>query len=105
MENDLITKILATAPWAAPLIGLAVLWRKDIGAMLLSGRGDRAMETLLQTMVGQFGENLKHFGTLASNAEKWLREQERTTKAIDDLHETQRQILNEVVRGSNQKGG
>ena len=98
-------RALNAAPWMAPVFAILILMRKELAALFMSGRADSAMEGMLGQMVGQFGENLKHFERLSANSEKWMEEQKRTTAAIEALHETQRAIHTEMVRGTNQKGG
>lgn len=105
METDLIGKALAAAPWMAPLLAMALLWRKEIGAVLTASRGDTALETLLGQMVKQFADNLEFFKSLNDqverierNGEALLKETERTNVLIGDLNKTQQSILTEIVR-------
>lgn len=98
-------RALNAAPWLAPVLAVVILMRREIGALMMSGRADRAADAAMSTLVGQFDQNLKHFERLSSNSEKWLDEQRKTNVLIEGLHETQRSILTEMVRGSNGKGG
>ena len=98
-------RALNAAPWLAPVFAVVLLMRKELAAMFTAGRSDRALEGMMGQIVGQFAENLKHFERLSGNSEKWLDEQKRAVAAIEALHETQRMIHTEMVRGTNQKGG
>ena len=98
-------RALNAAPWLAPVFAVILLMRKELAALFTASRSDSALEAMMGQMVGQFSENLRHFERLSGNSEKWLEEQKRTVAVIESLHETQRAIHTEMVRGTNQKGG
>jgi hypothetical protein len=105
MEPGLIAELSKFGPLAL-IGGMAVfMLRDELRALLGAGKRDHVVEGAMGQMVTLFQKNLAHFETLARQAEKWVEKQEATKDAIEALHETQRQILNEMVRGSISRGG
>lgn len=104
METSLIAELSKFGPLA--LIGGMGLFmlRDEIRALLGAGKRDSVVEGAMAQMVTLFQKNLTYFETLVTHSEKWVEHQEATKDAVNGLHETQRQILNEMVRGSISRG-
>lgn len=60
METELIDKLASLSPWGLA-VALIVLMRREIAAVLMSPREDRAVEKLLSDMNEQFALNMKMF--------------------------------------------
>lgn len=105
MEPSLIAELSKFGPLAL-LAGMALfMLRDELRAVMGAGKRDGAVEGAMTQMVVLFQKNLTHFEALARQAEKWVEHQEATRDEIKALHETQRSILNEMVRGSAARGG
>ena len=104
MEPGLIAELSKFGPLAL-LAGMALfMLRDEVKAMLGAGKRDQVVEGAMGKMVLLFEKNLTHFEALARLAERWVDHQEATRDEIKSLHETQRQILNEMVRGTSRGG-
>lgn len=104
MEPGLIAELSKFGPLAL-LAGMALfMMRDEVRALLGAGKRDQVVEGAMGKMVTLFEKNLTHFEALARQAEKWVELQEATRDEIKSLHDTQRLILNEMVRG-NARGG
>lgn len=60
METELIDKLASLSPWGLA-VALVVLMRREIAAVLMSPREDRAVERLLGDMNEQFAKNMVMF--------------------------------------------
>jgi len=105
MDPSLIAELSKFGPLA--LIGGMGLFmlRDEIRALLGAGKRDSVVEGSMAQMVVLFQKNITYFETLVKHSEKWVEKQDATNDAVEALHETQRQILNEMVRGANARGG
>jgi hypothetical protein len=104
MEPSLIAELSKFGPLTL-LGGMALfMLRDEIRALLGSGRRDNMVEGGMSQMVALFTKNLAYFEALTKQSEKWVEHQAATKEAIDALHETQRQVLNEMVRGVAMRG-
>lgn len=95
---DAIGQLAHYGPWGFA-VAIVALLRKEIGAVLASPRGDRAVEILMREMTNQqgamnetFAENMRMFHV--TNAELGI-----IKLAMTDLVSIQRQVLTEMVRG------
>lgn len=105
MEPGLIAELSKFGPLAL-LAGMALfMLRDEVKALLGAGKRDQVVEGAMSRMVTLFEKNLAHFEALSRQAEKWVERQDATVDEIKALHETQRQIHNELVRGSAARGG
>lgn len=104
MEPSLITELSKFGPLTL-LGGMAIfMLRDEIKAILGATKRDAAVEGAMTQMVTLFQKNLTHFEALSRQAEKWVEHQVATKDAIEALHETQRQIHFELVRGATTQG-
>lgn len=104
MEPGLIAELSKFGPLAL-LAGMALfMLRDELRALLGSGKRDQVVEGAMSQMVALFQRNLTYFETLVKHSEKWVEKQDATNDAVKALHDTQRLILNEMVRG-NARGG
>ena len=105
MEPGLIAELSKFGPLAL-LAGMGIfMLRDELRAFLGAGKRDTMVEGAMGQMVALFQKNLTYFEALTRNAEKWVEHQEATRDEIKALHETQRQVLNEMVRGVATRGG
>jgi hypothetical protein len=105
MEPGLIAELSKFGPLAV-LAGMALfMLRDEVKALLGAGRRDQVVEGAMTQMVTLFQKNLLHFEALSRQAEKWVEKQDATVDEVKAMHETQRQILNEMVRGNAARGG
>lgn len=105
METSLIAELSKFGPLAL-LGGMAlIVYRDEVRAMLGAGKREREVEGALQQIAALFQKNLTYFEALSKQAEKWVEAQDETTAELKALHETQRSILNEMVRGVTRRGG
>lgn len=104
MEPGLIAELSKFGPLAL-LAGMALFMMHDeVRALLGAGKRDQVVEGAMGKMVTLFEKNLTYFEALTKQAEKWVELQEAIRDEIKSLHDTQRLILNEMVRG-NARGG
>lgn len=104
MEPGLIAELSKFGPLTL-LGGVAIfMLRDELRALMGAGRRDSMVEGAMSQMVALFEKNLAYFDTLTKHSEKWVDHQKSTTDAIEALHETQRQVLNEMVRGVATRG-
>jgi hypothetical protein len=105
MEPGLIAELSKFGPLAL-IGGMGIfMLRDELRALLSAGKRDGVVEGSMAQMVVLFQKNIAYFETLVKHSEKWVEQQEATKDAVNGLHETQRQILNEMVRGSISRGG
>lgn len=105
MEPGLIAELSKFGPLAL-LAGMALfMLRDEVRALLGAGKRDQMVEGAMGQMVALFQKNLVHFEALSRQAEKWVELQEATNDEIKSLHDTQRLIHNEMVRGVSARGG
>lgn len=104
MEADLMEKALNAAPWLAPLLIVAGFMRKEIGALLMSGRNESALETLLTRMCDLFEKNLEYFGRVEKGVESFVSNGDSLLDGQKDLLGVQRRILEEMVRDGKRGG-
>lgn len=90
METELIDKLANLSPWGLA-VALIILMRREIAAVLMSPREDRAVEKLLADMNEQFAANMKMFE--ATNADL-----SAIRGLMSDLLSVNRQVLTEMVR-------
>lgn len=90
METELIDKLASLSPWGLA-VALVVLMRREIAAVLMSPREDRAVEKLLADMNEQFARNMTMFEH--TNADLAA-----IRGFMSDLVAVNRQILTELVR-------
>lgn len=91
METELIDKLASLSPWGLA-VALVVLMRREIAAVLMSPREDRAVEKLLADMNEQFARNMTMFEH--TNAD--LAEIKASMATLVTLTQ---QMLTEMVRG------
>lgn len=91
METELIDKLASLSPWGLA-VALVVLMRREIAAVLMSPREDRAVEKLLADMNEQFARNMTMFEH--TNADLAAIKASMTT-----LVTLTQQMLTEMVRG------
>jgi hypothetical protein len=104
-EVDLIERALAIAPWAAPVLAGVVLLRKEIAAFLSAGRNETAMEGLTGRMVSLFEKNLEYFAAVEKGLGAVIAAEQATVEQLKDLTNVQRQILQEIIRDGQRRGG
>jgi hypothetical protein len=98
MDGGVIDKLAGFGPWWLLAGFVLFLLRNELPALLGATRRDREADSLMGQMVGLFGRNLAFFEALTKQADKWVEHEKATTDAIHAMHETQRQILNEIIR-------
>lgn len=91
-------KALDAAPWLAPFAFITLLLRREIGALLLSGRGDAALEKLMADQVEMFRKNLEYFATVAGHTSAMQASLAAIERNSSELVQVQRRVEVEVVR-------
>ena len=91
MESELIDKLAGLGPWGIAIV-IVVLLKKELGAVLVAPKDDRAVETLLGEMNRQFAANMEMFhvtnGHLAAIHE-----------ILSQTLQVERRVLEENLRG------
>jgi hypothetical protein len=95
MDGGLIDRLAGFGPWWLLAGFVLFLLRNELPGMLTASRRDKEAESL---MAGLFTKNLDYFAALTKLAEKWVEHQKATHDAVTDMHKTQQQILNEIIR-------
>lgn len=113
-EADIIGALADKAPWLLPIFLILWMtrgeWKRIAGRSVVEEQADgalailNAMNAATAKNVEFMSKNLAYFEALTKQAEKWVERQEATRDAVTSLHDTQRLILNEMVRG-NARGG
>jgi hypothetical protein len=104
-EADLIERALAYAPWVAPVLAAVFLLRKEITGFFSAGRNETAMESLTVRMVALFEKNLEYFAGVEKGLGAVIAANNSTVEHLKDLTNVQRQILTEIIRDGQRKGG
>lgn len=113
-EADIIGALADKAPWLLPIFLILWMtrgeWKRIAGRSVVEEQADgalailNAMNAATAKNVEFMSKNLAYFEALTKQAEKWVERQEATRDAVTSLHDTQRLILSEMVRGTSRGG-
>lgn len=79
-------------PWLFVMVLILVIYRKEIGALLLSMRRENSADAMLAQMNASFSQNLHFFEKAVSDTDQIQKNTAAVVQAIDKLRE-------EVIRG------